>query len=68
MAGTVPNLIAYDPAYGYELAVIVQDGLRRMYAEGEDIFYYLSVYNESYVMPEAMPKGVESGIIKGLSV
>ncbi len=65
MAGTVPNLIAYDPAYGYELCVIVRDGLRRMYAEGEDVFYYLSVYNENYVMP-TMPAGVEEGIIKGL--
>ncbi len=65
MAGTVPNLIAYDPAYGYELCTIVRDGLRRMYAEGEDVFYYLSVYNENYVMPE-MPAGVETGIIKGL--
>ncbi|HEY0984975.1 pyruvate dehydrogenase (acetyl-transferring), homodimeric type [Schlesneria sp.] len=66
IASTVPNLLAYDPAYGYELAVIVQDGLRRMYAEGEDILYYLSVYNESYQMPDAMPKGVETGIVKGL--
>lgn len=65
MAGTVPNLIAYDPAYGYELCVIIQDGLRRMYAEGEDVFYYLSVYNENYVMPN-MPVGVEEGIIKGM--
>ena len=66
MAGTVPNLIAYDPAYGYELAVIVRAGLQRMYADGEDVFYYLSVYNESYIMPTAMPAGVETGIIKGL--
>ena len=65
MAGTVPNLIAYDPAYGYELCVIIQDGLRRMYAEGEDVFYYLSVYNENYIMPN-MPAGVEEGIIKGM--
>jgi pyruvate dehydrogenase E1 component len=65
MAGTVPNLIAYDPAYGYELCVIVQDGLRRMYAEGEDIFYYLSVYNENYMMP-TMPAGVEEGILRGM--
>lgn len=65
MAGTVPNLLAYDPAYGYELCVIVHDGLRRMYAEGEDVFYYLSVYNENYVMPK-MPDGVEEGIIKGI--
>ncbi len=65
MAGTVPNLLSYDPAFGYELCVIIQDGLRRMYAEGEDIFYYLSVYNENYTMPE-MPAGVEKGIVKGL--
>ncbi len=65
MAGTVPNLIAYDPAYGYELCVIIQDGLRRMYAEGEDVFYYLSVYNENQVMPN-MPAGVEKGIVKGM--
>lgn len=66
MASTVPNLLAFDPAYGYELSVIVQDGLRRMYADGEDVFYYLSVYNESYVMPDSMPVGVEQGIVKGL--
>jgi pyruvate dehydrogenase E1 component len=67
IAGTVPNLLAYDPAYGYELAAIVQDGLRRMYGEGEEIFYYLSVYNESFVMP-ALPEGdgVVDGILKGL--
>ena len=65
MAGTVPNLIAYDPAFGYELCVIIQDGLRRMYAEGEDIFYYLSLYNENYIMP-TMPNGVEEGIVKGM--
>jgi len=64
-ASTVPTLLAYDPAFGYELAVIVADGLRRMYAEGEDIFYYLSLYNENYSMP-AMPPGVEDGILKGL--
>jgi pyruvate dehydrogenase E1 component len=67
MAGTVPNLIAYDPAYSYELAVIVQDGLRRMYTEQEDVFYYLSVYNEAYIQPK-MPEGpgVVEGILKGL--
>jgi pyruvate dehydrogenase E1 component len=58
-------LLAYDPAFGYELAVIVADGLRRMYAEGEEIFYYLSLYNENYTMPP-MPAGVEDGILKGL--
>ncbi len=66
-ATAVPNLIAYDPAYGYELAVIIQEGLRRMYAEGENVFYYLSVYNESYEMP-AMPagEGVRDGILRGM--
>src|SRR5439155_11401652 len=54
-AGTVPNCIAYDPAYAYEIAIIVQDGIRRMYQEKEDRFYYLTLYNENYPMPE-MPK------------
>ncbi|MCA9111438.1 MAG: pyruvate dehydrogenase (acetyl-transferring), homodimeric type, partial [Planctomycetaceae bacterium] len=67
IATTVPNLISYDPAYAYEVAVIIQDGLRRMYAEGENIFYYLSVYNEDYEMP-AMPEAdhVREGILKGM--
>jgi pyruvate dehydrogenase E1 component len=65
VATTIPTLQAYDPAYAYELAVIVQDGLHRMYGEGEDIFYYLSVYNEAYEQP-AMPEGVEEGIVKGM--
>ena len=64
-AGTIPTLLPYDPAFAYEIAVIVADGLRRMYAEGEDIFYYLSLYNENYPMPP-MPPGVEDGILKGL--
>src|SRR5262249_40305261 len=64
-ASTVPNLIAYDPAYAYELAVIIQDGLRRMYHENEDVFYYISVYNEQYSMP-SMPEGSREGILKGL--
>ena len=64
-ASTIPTLLPYDPAFGYELAVIVADGLRRMYVEGEDIFYYLSLYNENYAMPP-MPAGVEDGILKGL--
>lgn len=63
--GTVPNCITYDPTYGYELAVIIQDGMRRMYAEQENVFYYLTVMNENYVQPE-MPKGVEEGIVKGI--
>ncbi|REJ73167.1 MAG: pyruvate dehydrogenase (acetyl-transferring), homodimeric type [Planctomycetota bacterium] len=65
IATTVPNLHAYDPAYAYELAIIIQDGLRRMYQEGEEVFYYLSVYNEVYDMP-AMPEGVEVGVLKGM--
>ncbi len=64
-ASTVPTLLAYDPAFAYEIAVIVADGLRRMYGEGEDIFYYLSLYNENYQMPP-MPEGVEDGILRGL--
>ena len=65
LASTIPNCITYDPAWAYEMAVIVQDGLRRMYYDREDVFYYLTVCNENYAMP-AMPKGVESGILKGL--
>jgi pyruvate dehydrogenase E1 component len=64
-ASTIPTLLAYDPAFAYELAVIVADGLRRMFAEGEEIFYYLALYNENYAMPP-MPTGVEDGILKGL--
>jgi pyruvate dehydrogenase E1 component len=65
LASTIPTLLTYDPAYGYEIAVIVADGLRRMYQQGEDVFYYLTLYNENYGMP-AMPPGVEQGILKGL--
>jgi pyruvate dehydrogenase E1 component len=61
----VPNCVSYDPAYAYELAVIIQDGIRRMYGEGESIFYYLTVMNEPYEMP-AMPEGSREGILKGL--
>ncbi len=63
-AAFVPNCVSYDPTYGYELAVIVQDGLRRMYAEQEDVFYYITVLNENYAHPE-MPSGVEAGILRG---
>ncbi|HVU08052.1 MAG TPA: pyruvate dehydrogenase (acetyl-transferring), homodimeric type [Verrucomicrobiae bacterium] len=62
---TIATCLPYDPAFGFELAVIIADGLRRMYAEGEDIFYYLSLYNENYAQPP-MPAGVEDGILKGL--
>ena len=65
VASSVPICANYDPAYVYEIAMIVQDGIRRMYQEGEDRFYYIMIYNEDYVMPE-MPKGVEEGIIKGI--
>ena len=65
LASTVPTCLSYDPAYVYELAVILQDGVRRMYAEGEDCFYYITMYNEDYAMP-AMPEGCREGIVRGL--
>lgn len=66
LANTIPNCITYDPTYGYEIAVIVQDGIRRMYGEKqEDIFYYLTTMNENYIQPE-MPEGAEEGIVKGI--
>ncbi len=65
LAYPVPNLEAYDPAFGYEIAVIVREGIRRMYVEQEDIFYYITVENDPYRMPE-MPDGVEEGILKGM--
>ena len=66
LANTIPSCISYDPTYGYELAVIVQDGINRMYGEKqEDIFYYLTTMNENYKQP-AMPEGVEEGILKGI--
>ena len=61
----VPNLKSYDPAFAFELAVIVRDGIKRMYVDGENIFYYLTVENENYEMPK-MPEGVEDGILKGM--
>jgi len=65
LASTVPTVRAYDPAFGYELAVIVEDGIRRMYVDREDIFYYLTVGNDAYAQA-AMPDGVEEGILRGL--
>jgi pyruvate dehydrogenase E1 component len=65
VATTIPNCRAYDPCYGYELAVIIQDGLKRMFAEQESVFYYISCMNENYVHP-AIPKGAEEGILKGM--
>jgi pyruvate dehydrogenase E1 component len=61
----IPNCVAYDPCFAYELAVIIQDGLRRMYQEGESIFYYITVMNESYAQP-GMPEGSREGIVKGM--
>ncbi len=65
MAQMIPNCVSYDPTYGYELTVIVQDGIRRMYHEGENRFYYITTMNENYTHPE-MPTGAEEGIIKGM--
>jgi pyruvate dehydrogenase E1 component len=65
LALPVPNLRAYDPAYAYELSVIIEDGIRRMYKDGESIFYYITVMNENYAMP-AMPGDVREGILKGM--
>ncbi len=64
-AATIPNCVAYDPTYAYEMAVIIQEGLRRMYTEQENVFYYITAMNENYVMP-AMPEGAEEGILKGM--
>jgi len=67
MASTVPTIRSYDPAFGFELAVIVQHGLQRMYGDGEEIFYYLSVYNEDYIQPAMPDRGdVIDGIIRGM--
>ncbi|MBI1390092.1 MAG: pyruvate dehydrogenase (acetyl-transferring), homodimeric type [bacterium] len=64
-ASTIPTLMAYDPAFAYELAIIIRDGLKRMYQDGEDVFYYLTLYNENYAHA-AMPEGAEEGILRGL--
>lgn len=65
LANLIPNCVSYDPTFQYEVAVIVQDGMRRMFAEQEDVYYYLTVMNENYEHPE-MPEGAEQGIIKGM--
>jgi pyruvate dehydrogenase E1 component len=65
LASTVPNCVSYDPTFGYELAVIIQDGLRRMYQEQEDVYYYITVMNENYAHPP-MPEGAERAILKGM--
>lgn len=65
LASTIPNCIAYDPTYAYELAVIIHEGLKQMYVENHNVFYYITVMNENYTQPE-MPEGAEQGIIKGM--
>jgi pyruvate dehydrogenase E1 component len=65
LAYPVPNLMCYDPAYAYEIGVIIQEGIRRMYDQQESIFYYLTLGNENYAMP-AMPEGAREGILKGM--
>jgi len=66
LASTLPNVLAYDPAFAYELAIIVREGIRRMYGDpGEDVFYYLTLYNENWPMPPK-PDGVEEGVLRGL--
>jgi pyruvate dehydrogenase E1 component len=65
LASTVPTCVSYDPAFVYELAVVLQDGIRRMYEKGDDCFYYVTMYNEDYAMP-AMPEGAQEGILRGI--
>ena len=65
LSSAIPNCVSYDPTFAYEVAVIIQHGLKRMYADQDDVFYYLTLMNENYAHP-AMPKGVEEGIIKGM--
>ncbi len=65
ISATMPNCISYDPTFAYELAAIIQDGMRRMYAEQEDVYYYITLMNENYTHP-AMPEGAAPGIIKGM--
>jgi len=66
-ASTIPNCVSYDPTYAYELAVIIHDGLHRMYEKMDNVFYYITVMNENYAQPD-MPEGVEQGIIKGMYI
>ena len=67
LASTIPNCISYDPAYSYELAIIIREGMRRMYQEMDSVFYYITTMNENYQQPE-MPKGIEGDIIKGMYI
>jgi pyruvate dehydrogenase E1 component len=65
LASTIPNIRNYDPAYAYELAAVVRDGIDRMYVKGEDVFYYVTIYNENYLQPPK-PDGVDEGILRGI--
>lgn len=65
MSATIPNCVSYDPTFSYELAVIIQEGMRRMVQNQEDVYYYITLMNENYSHPE-MPKGTEAGILKGM--
>jgi len=65
MSATIPNCVSYDPTFAYELAVIIQEGLRRMVQNQEDVYYYITLMNENYSHPE-LPKGAEAGILKGM--
>jgi pyruvate dehydrogenase E1 component len=65
LASTIPNIRAYDPAYAYELAAVIRDGIERMYVRGEDVYYYVTLYNENYAMAPR-PEGVDEGIIRGI--
>src|SRR5205085_1558898 len=65
LASTIPNCVSYDPTFAYEVVVIIRDGIRRMYEEQQDVYYYVTLMNENYQQP-AMPKGAEEGIVKGL--
>jgi pyruvate dehydrogenase E1 component len=65
LMSVIPTCVTYDPAYAFEIAIIVQDGMRRMYQENEDVFYYITVYNENYPQPP-MPEGVREGVLKGI--
>ena len=65
LSSVIPNCVSYDPTFSYEVAVIIQDGLRRMYGEQEDVFYYITLMNENYEHP-ALPEGAQEGILKGM--
>ena len=65
LAATIPNCVSYDPTFAYEVAVIIQDGLRRMFKDQDDVYYYITLMDENYSHP-AMPKGAEQGIRRGM--